>query len=160
MKLAPKYAGPTVVTDKVSPLVVKLADLNGNGLGTYYLNDLKISRLSKRQILLQSINTESTTMSSIISNESKAGSHASSESLILNPLTKTLAFDTIISSQSNDIISPSSSEPEPVTPTSLPTIVRPILTPKDVAQLNFGRIPKPLVQPRTVTMAATPAVAV
>ncbi|XP_074111242.1 uncharacterized protein LOC141535282 [Cotesia typhae] len=99
-------------------------------------------------------------MSSITSSESKASSHASLESLILDPLTETLASDTI-SSHQDDIVSSPSPEPLAVTPASSPPMAKPSLTPEEATQLTFGRIPRPLaVQPGTVTIVTavtTPA---
>ncbi|XP_074115650.1 uncharacterized protein LOC141538190 [Cotesia typhae] len=94
-------------------------------------------------------------MSSITSSESKASSRASLESLILDPLTETLASDTI-SPHLNDTVSPPSPEPSAVTPASSPTMAKPSLIPEEATQLTFGRIPRPLaVQLGTVTVAKT-----
>ncbi|XP_057339432.1 uncharacterized protein LOC130676940 [Microplitis mediator] len=48
-KLAPKYSGPAIVSKILSPLVVQLQDDAGNDIGTYYYNDLKIPRRSRRR---------------------------------------------------------------------------------------------------------------
>lgn len=47
-KLAPKYKGPVIVLEKLSPMVVIIGDQSGKKIGKYCIDDLKIARRSLR----------------------------------------------------------------------------------------------------------------
>lgn len=43
-KLAPRYRGPAVIIEKLSPIVVVIGDNQGMKIGKYHVNDLKPAR--------------------------------------------------------------------------------------------------------------------
>ncbi|CAG5082703.1 Similar to GIN1: Gypsy retrotransposon integrase-like protein 1 (Rattus norvegicus) [Cotesia congregata] len=130
-KLAPKYAGPAVITEIVSPLVVKLADSAGNSLGTHYLNDLKLPRRSKRHPLSQITSENTSIMSLSVTPES-----LNRESLISGSSTETLYNNKTSSHTHTPHSFPSLSLPPTTTSTK-------IQTSEIITQLDFSLIPKP-----------------
>lgn len=47
-KLAPRYKGPAIITEKLSPMVVIISDAHDKKIGKYHVNDLKLAKKGLR----------------------------------------------------------------------------------------------------------------